>query len=129
MGQLDLPLKPYFRIGEVAELLGVETHVLRYWESEFPQLRPVRAPSRQRLYKRPDVLQLMVIRDLLYNQGYTIAGAKRRLAELVSQPPPPPTPPTDISLAAPAPASPRQAKSGLAPEVIAELRAILGLLS
>jgi DNA-binding transcriptional MerR regulator len=124
---MELPLKPYFRIGEVAELLGVETHVLRYWESEFPQLKPVRAPSRQRLYKRPDVLQLMVILDLLHNQGYTIAGAKRRLAELVGQPPSPPSVPSS--------ATPRQTEasppgqSRIPPEVIAELKDILGLLS
>ena len=76
-----LPEKPYFRIGEVAELLGVETYVLRYWESEFPQLRPVRAPSRQRLYRRADVETLLYIKSLLHEQGYTIAGAKRRLTE------------------------------------------------
>jgi DNA-binding transcriptional MerR regulator len=82
MDQVSLPRKPYFRIGEVAELLGMETYVLRYWESAFPQLKPVRAPSRQRLYRRGDVQTLLIIKDLLYNQGFTIAGAKKRLAML-----------------------------------------------
>ena len=77
-----LPNKPYFRIGEVAELLGVETHVLRYWEAEFPQLSPTRAPSGQRLYRRPDVERLMLVRRLLHAEGYTIAGARRRLEEM-----------------------------------------------
>ncbi|CAO0824516.1 MerR family transcriptional regulator [Desulfarculales bacterium] len=88
MDKPPLPSKPYFRIGEVAELLGVETYVLRYWESEFPQLRPVRAPSRQRLYCRADVETLLYIKRLLHDEGYTIAGAKRRLNEIKAAPPP-----------------------------------------
>ncbi len=76
-----LPRKPYYRIGEAAKLLGVETHVIRYWESEFPQLRPVRAPSGQRLYHSHHLELLALVKELLYNQGYTIAGAKKALEE------------------------------------------------
>ena len=76
-----LPRKPYYRIGEVAKHLGVKTHVIRYWESEFPQLRPVRAPSGQRLYHLRHLELLAMVRELLYSQGYTIAGAKKALQE------------------------------------------------
>ncbi len=132
MDQFRLPLKPYFRIGEVAELLGVETHVLRYWESEFPQLKPVRAPSRQRLYRRRDVETLLVIKDLLHGQGYTIAGAKKRLDELAQAPQAQPSPPPPASDAAPQPA-PAQPAPGPDPalrsEVVGELKSLLKLLS
>ncbi|MEW5911704.1 MAG: MerR family transcriptional regulator [Thermodesulfobacteriota bacterium] len=74
--------KPYLRIGEVARLLGTQTHVLRYWESEFPQVKPVRAASGQRLFRHEDLETLTLIKTLLQEQGYTIAGARRRLDEL-----------------------------------------------
>ena len=76
-----MPRKPYYRIGEAAKLLGVETHVIRYWETEFPQLKPVRAPSGQRLYHAHHLEQLALVKELLYNQGYTIAGAKKALED------------------------------------------------
>ncbi len=128
MDKPSLPDKPYFRIGEVAELLGVETYVLRYWESEFPQLKPVRAPSRQRLYRRPDVQTLLMIRELLHEQGYTIAGAKRRLEELAQEAAPEPVP-----QAPPAAPGPLFATTPAPPpavrEVVDELRDLLKLLS
>ena len=77
-----IPDKPYLRIGEVARLLGTQTHVLRYWEDSFPQLKPVRAASGQRLFRKPDMETLLVIKRLLHDEGYTIAGARKRLAEL-----------------------------------------------
>ena len=73
--------KRYYKIGEVARLAGVETYVIRYWEGEFPQLKPLRAGSRQRLYSRRDVGLIQAIRRLLYDEKYTIAGAKRKMAE------------------------------------------------
>ncbi len=76
-----IPDKEYFRIGEVAKLLEVEPHVVRYWESEFRLVKPVRAESRQRLYRRKDIEALFSIKRLLYEEKYTIAGAKRRLRE------------------------------------------------
>lgn len=79
---IPIPDKPYLRIGEVARLLGTHTHVLRYWESEFPQLKPTRAASGQRLFHREDLQTLILIKSLLQDEGYTIAGARRRLAEL-----------------------------------------------
>jgi len=74
-----LPTKPYFRIGEVAGLVGVEPHVLRYWEREFRAIRPTKSAKGQRVYSRRDVENLMRVRDLLYQEGFTIAGAKKRL--------------------------------------------------
>src|SRR6059058_5457389 len=79
---VDVPDKPYFKIGEVARLLDVKPYVLRYWESEFSVLRPGKTPSRHRLYRRKDVETLLEIRRLLYTERYTIEGAKRRLREM-----------------------------------------------
>lgn len=73
------PVKLYYRIGEVAELVGVEPHVLRYWESEFPTIRPQKSRSGQRVYSRRDVDKLLRVKDLLYAQRFTIAGARQRL--------------------------------------------------
>src|SRR5579863_9817800 len=74
-----LPAKVYFRIGEVAELVGVEPHVLRYWEREFRSIRPTKSAKGQRVYSRRDVENLMRVRELLYREGFTIAGAKKKL--------------------------------------------------
>jgi DNA-binding transcriptional MerR regulator len=76
-----LPPKLYFRIGEVAELVGVEPHVLRYWEREFRTIRPTKSAKGQRVYSRRDVENLMRVRELLYRDGFTIAGAKKRLQQ------------------------------------------------
>jgi DNA-binding transcriptional MerR regulator len=75
----SLPAKLYFRIGEVAELVGVEPHVLRYWEREFRAIRPTKSAKGQRVYSRRDVENLMRVRELLYREGFTIAGAKKKL--------------------------------------------------
>ncbi len=75
----SLPPKLYFRIGEVAELVGVEPHVLRYWEREFRTIRPTKSAKGQRVYSRRDVENLMRVRELLYKEGFTIAGAKKKL--------------------------------------------------
>jgi DNA-binding transcriptional MerR regulator len=78
-----IPNKLYFRIGEVAKLIGVEPYVLRYWESEFPDIKPTKSKSGQRLYKHRDVETLQKIKELLYEERYTIGGAKKRIRELV----------------------------------------------
>jgi len=78
----DLPVIPgkrYFTIGEVSELCGVKPHVLRYWEQEFPQLKPVKRRGNRRYYQRHDVLMIRQIRNLLYEQGFTIGGARQQL--------------------------------------------------
>jgi DNA-binding transcriptional MerR regulator len=75
----SLPPKLYFRIGEVASLVGVEPHVLRYWEREFRAVRPTKSAKGQRVYSRRDVENLMRVRELLYKEGFTIAGAKKKL--------------------------------------------------
>jgi DNA-binding transcriptional MerR regulator len=76
-----LPDKIYFKIGEVSEIVGVEPYVLRYWETEFDLLRPSKAPSRHRLYKKRDVELLLNIKRLLYSEGFTIEGARKKLKE------------------------------------------------
>lgn len=75
----EIPTKRYFTIGEVSDLCDVKTHVLRYWEQEFAQLKPVKRRGNRRYYQRQDVLLIRAIRDLLYGQGFTIQGAKQQL--------------------------------------------------
>ncbi len=74
-----IPAKRYFTIGEVSELCDVKPHVLRYWETEFTSLKPVKRRGNRRYYQRHDVLMIRQIRGLLYEQGYTISGARQRL--------------------------------------------------
>ena len=83
----DIPDKIYFRIGEVSRLLGVDAHVLRFWETEFASIKPFRGKSKQRLYRRQDVESLFQVKRLLHEEGYTIAGAKKAIfsASVVSQ--------------------------------------------
>ena len=77
----DVPDRLYFRIGEVSAITGVPPYVLRYWESEFPALQPRKSGGGQRLYRKRDVVLLLEIKKLLYQERYTVAGARRRLAE------------------------------------------------
>lgn len=78
-----IPAKRYFTIGEVGELCGVKPHVLRYWEQEFSQLRPVKRRGNRRYYQHHEVLMIRRIRELLYEQGFTINGARNRLQEVL----------------------------------------------
>ena len=78
-----IPAKRYFTIGEVSELCGVKPHVLRYWEQEFTQLRPMKRRGNRRYYQHHEVLMIRRIRDLLYDQGFTISGARNKLQEIV----------------------------------------------
>ena len=80
----SIPDKAYFRIGEVGRLLRVQPYVVRYWESEFKTVRPIRTRSDQRLYRRKDVEELMLIRKLLYEENFTINGARKQLRKLRS---------------------------------------------
>ena len=75
-----IPAKRYFTIGEVSELCGVKPHVLRYWEQEFEQLKPVKRRGNRRYYQRGDVMMIRQIRSLLYEQGFTIGGARQQLS-------------------------------------------------
>ena len=79
LGPGSIPDKLYFKIGEVKKITGVETHVLRYWESEFKIIRPQRASSKQRLYRKIDVENILTIKKLLYEDGYTVPGARKFL--------------------------------------------------
>jgi len=78
----EIPAKRYFAIGEVSELCAVKPHVLRYWEQEFPQLKPVKRRGNRRYYQQEDVQVVRRIRSLLYDQGFTITGARQKLREL-----------------------------------------------
>ena len=88
-----IPAKRYFTIGEVSELCGVKPHVLRYWEQEFNQLKPVKRRGNRRYYQHHEVLLVRRIRELLYNQGFTISGARGRLDESIGD--------SDITMLAP----------------------------
>jgi DNA-binding transcriptional MerR regulator len=78
-----IPAKRYFTIGEVGDLCGVKPHVLRYWEQEFTQLRPMKRRGNRRYYQHHEVLMIRRIRELLYDQGFTISGARNKLQEMV----------------------------------------------
>ena len=78
-----IPAKRYFTIGEVGELCGVKPHVLRYWEQEFTQLRPMNRRGNRRYYQHHEVLMIRRIRELLYDQGFTISGARNKMQELL----------------------------------------------
>jgi DNA-binding transcriptional MerR regulator len=115
-----IPAKRYFTIGEVSELCGVKPHVLRYWEQEFTQLKPVKRRGNRRYYQHHEVLLIRRIRELLYEQGFTISGARNRLdgrgasaEDIDAAPPAPPAPPVPT----------------IAPELLREeLHAILAIL-
>ena len=79
----SIPAKRYFTIGEVGDLCGVKPHVLRYWEQEFTQLRPMKRRGNRRYYQHHEVLMIRRIRDLLYDQGFTISGARNKMQEII----------------------------------------------
>ena len=83
------PVKLYYRIGEVSDIVGVEPHVLRYWETEFRSIRPQKSRKGQRIYSRRDVEKLITVKELLYSHGFTIAGARKKLREGGAEPPAP----------------------------------------
>jgi len=106
-------VKLYYRIGEVSQIVGVQPHVLRYWETEFRTIRPQKSHKGQRVYSRKDVEKLLKVKDLLKNQGFTIAGAKRKLRE------PERTAVEDPAEAPAAPAEARSVEIDTAPAVVA----------
>lgn len=87
-----IPAKRYFTIGEVSDLCGVKPHVLRYWEQEFTQLKPVKRRGNRRYYQHHEVLLIRRIRELLYEQGFTISGARNKLGSRLAEPEPEPVP-------------------------------------
>lgn len=120
MDRKELPVKLYYRIGEVAGLVGVEPHVLRYWESEFSSIRPQKSRRGQRIYSRRDVERLLTVKELLYGQGFTIAGARKRLREGVI-----PAEPEPSAAASPEVAERlKTALHGLREELLAHLAAL-----
>ena len=81
----EIPQRLFFKIGDVAELVGVKPYVLRYWETEFPMISPQKSDSGQRVYRRADVETVMMIKKLLYQERYSIEGARKRIKELRSE--------------------------------------------
>ncbi|MEW6119549.1 MAG: MerR family transcriptional regulator [Pseudomonadota bacterium] len=114
-----IPAKRYFTIGEVSELCAVKAHVLRYWEQEFTQLRPVKRRGNRRYYQHHEVLLIRRIRELLYEEGFTISGARQRLELDAENPSPAP------AKAAPKPAAPAFDAAKVRAEIVAILK-ILG---
>ena len=99
----EIPNKLFFKIGEVCEITDTQPYVLRYWESEFPALAPAKNSSGQRIYRRRDIETVLRIKQLLYEEGFTIAGAKKRLeAEMSGRLTTPPHPPANTPAPAPA---------------------------
>ena len=120
--EVVIPDKLYFRIGDVAKLLGVETYVLRFWETEFPQMRPNKSGTGQRLYRKRDVEKALRVQRLLHEQGYTIAGARQVLAQEVASRKTPQIP----LIEKPAPVPTADAKIA---KLRGELKELLGILS
>ena len=121
----EIPEKNLFRIGEVSRLTDTKTFVLRFWESEFPSLQPVKSPSGHRLYRREDIDTVLLIKRLLYEEGFTIAGARKHLSQLGGEV-------ATAELPFPAPTSKPMASSCAHEQVLLELRdelsAVLTLL-
>jgi len=143
---ISIPQKLFFKIGEVCELAGVQAHVLRYWETEFPMLAPQKNRAGQRTYRRKDVEMALRIKELLYDEQYTIAGAKKKLATELRAPArdsalpparapvrslqPPPSLAARFTSSTPAPSSPEPSSSEtrLTSEQSASLKEIAGQL-
>ncbi|MBW1713612.1 MAG: MerR family transcriptional regulator [Deltaproteobacteria bacterium] len=126
----QIPDKRYFKMGEVSRLTGLEPHVIRYWETEFPQLKPLRAGSRQRLYTRADVELVLTIGHLLYQEKYTIAGAKQKLKNKAAfEPKPEPGGPGPSLFPQDQAPAPRSKEPAFLAQIKAELGRIIKVLS
>ena len=123
-GSVSQQVKENYRIGEVAALAQIEPHVLRYWETEFPALHPIKTAHGQRLYRPQDIEVVLTIKRLLYEQGFTIAGARRQLEQLPGNGEPPLPP----AAAAPAANASLETNGHRAREQLREIRAELGRL-
>ena len=123
MAEIDIPDKDEFKIGEVCDIAGVKPFVLRYWETEFPELAPAKGAGGQRTYSRVDVQLILRIKQLLYEERFTVAGAKKRLSE--EQAPKKPAKKAKVEVAAPDQAD--RVRRGLA-EIRRELEAVVELL-
>lgn len=120
--QKDKLQKLYFRIGEVSSIVGVEPHVLRYWESEFRSVRPQKSARGQRIYSRRDVETLLKVKELLYSHRFTIAGAKQRLRDHSEIPPAPSAAPSVAPESVAPPAPPPPPRPAVSVEALSDLR-------
>jgi DNA-binding transcriptional MerR regulator len=123
-----IPNKLFFKIGEVCEITETQPYVLRYWESEFPALAPAKNSSGQRIYRRRDIETVLRIKQLLYEEGFTIAGAKKRLEQELSERADTPAPRTDGGGTSTVEAAADETGRGVLREVREQLREILTLL-
>ncbi len=129
---LDSPAIPdrlYFKIGDVARICGVETYVLRFWETQFPRLKPNKSGTGQRLYRRGDVELALKIKQMVHIEGYTLAGARKALEQAYSRHSPQRDPESLLPLVAAGPASPQHEVAAAIAHARAELREIAGLLA
>src|SRR5580692_6997373 len=126
-----IPDRLYFKIGDVAQICSLETYVLRFWETQFPQLKPNKSGTGQRLYRRREVELALEIKRLVHGEGYTISGARQALegAHRRARPEPAPTRSTDESQPAAKPAKAPEAVAAAVGQIRAELREIISLLS
>jgi DNA-binding transcriptional MerR regulator len=129
----EIPDRLYFKIGDVARICGVETYVLRFWETQFPQLKPNKSGTGQRLYRRHDVELALKIKHLVHAEGYTLSGARQALEQAHTRKNPPPQSKVDSISRLPLPAAiPAQSRDEAAATIAharAELREIAGLLA
>jgi DNA-binding transcriptional MerR regulator len=123
-----IPDRLYFKIGDVARICGVETYVLRFWETQFPQLNPKKSGTGQRLYRRKDVELVLKIKQLVHAEGYTLSGARQALEQAHIRKSPPPGSSSRLPLPTPAAQFQEDAASTIA-HARAELREIAGLLA
>jgi DNA-binding transcriptional MerR regulator len=129
-----IPDRLYFKIGDVARICGLETYVLRFWETQFPQLKPNKSGTGQRLYRRHDVELVLRIKHLVHTEGYTLSGARQALEQAHSRKTPPPEPKSRLPLLAavsaqPVSGQPQEAIAAAVAHARAELREIAGLLA
>jgi len=122
-----IPDRLYFKIGDVARICGVETYVLRFWETQFPQLKPNKSGTGQRLYRRKDVELVLKIKQLVHTEGYTLSGARQSLEQAHTRKSPPPESKSRLPL--PAAVQSREDAAATIAHARAELREIAGLLA
>jgi DNA-binding transcriptional MerR regulator len=124
-----IPDRLYFKIGDVARICGLEAYVLRFWETQFPQLKPNKSGTGQRLYRRKDVEMVLKIKNLVHAEGYTLSGARQALEQTHTRKTPSPQPNSRLPLPSAASTQPQDNLAATVAQARAELREIAGLLA
>ena len=125
----EIPDRLYFKIGDVARICGLEAYVLRFWETQFPQLKPNKSGTGQRLYRRKDVELVLKIKNLVHAEGYTLSGARQALEQAHSRKTPSPQPNSPLPLPSAAATQSRDETAATIAQARAELREIAGMLA